>query len=87
MIEQPTLDTTTHNSANLLILSVSTFGAIVSHLTASNVASGLTILLALVGLASYYYNFKLNVKKNENEDLEKKKLQLEIKELEKHATK
>jgi hypothetical protein len=67
---------------NGIILAVTTFGAIMAKLTGSNIATGLTILLGIVGLVSYFYTFVLNKKKNHNYDLEKKKLLLEIQELE-----
>jgi hypothetical protein len=75
---------TDHHIHNGIILAVSTFGAIISKITGSGIATGLTILLALVGLASYWYSFVVKRKENHNYELEKKKLELEIQELQKN---
>jgi uncharacterized membrane protein YfcA len=72
----------TNHQNSILLTIVATFGAIISNLTASNVASFLTIFLAILGIFSYYFSYKVKQKENINQDLERKKLLLEIKKLE-----
>ncbi len=66
---------------NHILLAGTTIGAIISHATYNQVASICTIVLGIVGLISYIHSYGVKT-------LEKKKLELEIKELEdKHKLK
>ena len=66
---------TSHPSVNLMLLSTTVFGSIIANITASQIASVFTILLAVFGMVNYYYS----VKKSR---AELRKAELEIKNLE-----
>jgi hypothetical protein len=46
------------NSDHNLLLSITTIGYIISSLTANNILTVLTILVAIAGIINYYYNIR-----------------------------
>lgn len=85
MDNSTTIDIVDHKGYNILILAASAFGTVISHITMSGVAAGLTIILALLGIINYLMGFKLKRMDKKLKEQEKEKLELQIKKLKNDA--